>query len=389
MNGDRMQKKKFLIVAHNIRFLVQFVMNDMKILQDMGYEVHCAVNYKDDHVIDGAFQTLERAGIIIHQIDCARSPLHILQNGKALRQLVKLIKQEGYAGLHCHTPIGGVLGRIGGKLGGVEKILYTGHGFHFYKGSSLASWLLYFPVEWICSFMTDVIITINHEDYNFALQHMHAGKAVCIPGVGVDLNRFCPAEDRRHEIRQRIRRELGIPQDAVMLLSVGEVNDNKNHRVIMEALKRLNRKDIFYVICGKGPLEESHKSYCRECGLTNRVIFAGFQDEIEDFYRAADMNLFPSKREGLGLAAVEGMACGTPLIASDTRGSREYCIDGKNSLVCSWQSADEFTSAISRLLLDDKYAKNIATQGVQMARKFGLNIANGIMQKVYQDALHF
>lgn len=384
-----MRKQKFLIVAHNIRFVVQFVRNDISLLQNMGYEVHCAVNYREDHVIDNAYETLEKLGVIIHQIDCARSPLHIFQNMKALRQLVKLIKQEKYAGLHCHTPIGGVLGRIGGKLGGVRKIFYTGHGFHFYKGSSIQSWLLYFPVEWICSFMTDVIITINHEDYNFAMRHMHAKDVACIPGVGVDLNRFSPAEERKSEIRQSIRTMLGVPQDAVMLLSVGEVNDNKNHRVVMEALKQLDCKDIFYVICGRGPLEESHKSYCKECGLADRVIFAGFQNKIEDFYRAADIMIFPSKREGLGLAAVEAMACGTPVIASDTRGSREYCINGINSLLCFKNESPEYADAIDLLLNDHLLYSRLSGEGIKISEKFSVTASVKTRSEIYKNNIHY
>lgn len=378
--------KKILIVAHNIRFIVQFELNDIKLLQNMGYEVHCAANYKEDHVIGNALEIMESANVKVHQIDCDRSPFRLMKNAKALRQLVRLLRAEKYDGVHCHTPMGGVLARLAASRAGVKPVLYTAHGFHFFKGAPLINWLVYFPVEWLCSFMTDTLITINQEDYLFAKKYMHAKTVECIPGVGIDLEKICPGKAEDVQKSNELREKLGLPENAKMLLSVGEVNDNKNHRIVMEAMAKLHDLNLYYVICGRGPLEQEHLARCCELNIQDRVILAGYQENIVNFYRAADVSLFPSKREGLGLAAVEGMACGTPLIASDTRGSREYCVNGENSIVCQWQDVDAFVKAIASMASDDALRKKIGANGIETAKRFDVNVVKKKMQTIYQNA---
>lgn len=94
---------------------------------------------------------------------------------------------------------------------------------------------MYYPAEWLCSFWTDTLITINQEDYDRARRHLHARRMEFVPCVGLDIGRFAGAAADR----AGIRRELGVPEDAFLLISVGEVNRNKNHEIMIRALARI------------------------------------------------------------------------------------------------------------------------------------------------------
>ena len=127
---------------------------------------------------------------------------------------------------------------------------------------------------------------------------------------------------------QQIRRELGIPLDAKVVLSVGEVNKNKNHKVGIEALAKLNDPDVYYVICGRGPLMDAHKELAKELGVGDRVVLTGYRTDVADFYKMADVFLFPSFREGLPVAVMEAMASGLPVVATKIRGSSDLVQQG-------------------------------------------------------------
>ena len=188
-----MEKEKVLIIATVSGFAAQFEMNNIHILQSLGYEVHYAANFYNPHYGKDN-QRLEGTGIICHQVDFARSPFCIKENGKAYRQLKKLMKECTFGIIHCHTPVGGALGRIVGRKYRKDgtKVLYTAHGFHFFQGAPLWNWLLYFPIEWLLAKDTDVLITINEEDYRRAKKYLAAKNRSIekVQGVGIDIEEY-------------------------------------------------------------------------------------------------------------------------------------------------------------------------------------------------------
>ena len=184
-------------------------------------------------------------GVKIKSVPISRNPF-APANLTAYKEIAELIKQENIDYIHCNTPVGGLLGRLVGKKCKVKKVIYQAHGFHFYKGAPLWNWLLYYPVEkWLARY-TDALITINRDDYALAKRKMklrNGGKVYYVPGVGVDSHKFGNATiDRAGK-----RRELGIPEDAVLLLSVGELNNNKNHETVIRAISDM---DVYYMIAG-------------------------------------------------------------------------------------------------------------------------------------------
>ena len=286
-------------------------------------------------------------GCNVYSIGFSRFPFSY-QNIKAIKKLKNLVTENRYDIVHCHTPVAGACTRIACKSlrkDGI-KVFYTAHGFHFYKSAPLINWLIYYPVEKICAHFTDVLITINQEDYALARRRIKAKRVEYIPGVGIDTKKFSDCSvDRRGK-----RRELGITEDEFLLISVGELNKNKNHQVVIKALAQLNDPNVHYMIAGRGPEEETLRILSQELGVNNQVHLLGYREDIPELFHSADVNIFPSIREGFGLAAIEGLAAGLPLICSDNRGTREYAVDGVNAVVCRKQTPEEYKKAIETVI---------------------------------------
>ena len=282
--------KKILIVTTIGGFLQQFEMNDIKLLLDQGYEIHYASNF-DNPVYELDKKALEDMGIILHPICIRKSPVHMLQNMKALKRLCGIIKSHQIDVIHCHNPIGGVLARLAALFCGKKKIyvIYTAHGFHFYKGAPKANWMLFFPVEYLLAKLTDCLVTINREDYLRAKSFKTLkGKTVFqIPGVGVNIAKYADVP----ESKETIREELGIPKEAFYLLSVGELNHNKNHEVILRAIAQITDREIYYYICDRLK-EEGYHQY-----EISNFAKPGFESKHNIIYWKAEEYL------GLGLAA--------------------------------------------------------------------------------------
>lgn len=304
-----------------------------------------------------------------------------LNNIKAFFSLRKIIKREKFDIIHCHTPSGGVLARlaaIGTKKKG-SRVIYTAHGFHFFKGAPLLNWLIYFPVEWFCSFFTDTLITINQEDYAFAKKHMHAKQIEYIHGVGVDIDKYKTIEvDRTQK-----RKELGIPENSVAVLSVGELNDNKNHETVLRAIAKIDRKDIVYLICGKGDKKEYLENLAKELGMEKRLILAGFRTDVAEIYKCCDIFAFPSKREGLGLAALEAMASGLPVVGSNVHGIPDYLIDNETGFKCRPLDIDDFAEKIISLSNDRELRDRIGLNNKDFVKKFSLENSLCEMGNIY------
>lgn len=375
--------KHALIITTIGGFLPQFEMNDVKILQENGYTVHYASNFKNP-VYDIDEKKLQEMGLVLHHIDICKSPFHVIKNAGACLKLRKIIKKEQIRLVHCHNPMGGVLGRLAALLCRRKVcVIYTAHGFHFYKGAPKKNWLLYGTAERLLAHCTDRLITINHEDYENAKRFglRRGGKVEYIPGVGVDIAKFRKIE----ELRPGKRRELGLPEGAFHVVSVGELNENKNHKAVIRAIARLGGNDIYYSICGSGPLEIQLQEEIKALGLQQRVRLLGYRTDVAEVLQSADCFAFPSKREGLGIAAIEALACEVPMIAADNRGTREYVRDGGNGIVCDADSEQDFANAICRLKESVSLRRQLAEGCRQTAERFSIEATDKIMRRIYGE----
>lgn len=349
----------------------------IEMLVNHGHQVDLACN-DANWPIDAFYENL---GCEFHHIDFSRNPLSP-DNIKAFRQLKKVVTKGNYDIVHCHTPNAAVITRLvcrrlRRKTG--LKVFYTAHGFHFYKGAPLLNWLVFYPIEKLCSRFTDKLITINKEDFEIAQSKFKAGLTYYVPGVGIDLSRF---ENVQVDYAAK-RQEIGVPEDAFLVLSVGELNDNKNHQVVINAIAKLQNPRVHYAIAGVGDKKGELTRLAHSLGVSEQLHLLGFRKDIPQLNSSADVFCFPSIREGLGLAAVEALACGVPVIAAENRGTRSFIENGENGFMCPHNTADEFVAALSELINDSQARTVMASSCAATVTKFSVANVLARMHDVY------
>ena len=324
--------KNVLMLASVASMIGQFNMPNIQLMKEAGYQVHVACNFKEGNTCDRQQiqelkDVLQEQGVFWHQWDCPRRISPAGRCIRAYRQLWELTERYHFAWVHCHSPIGGAIARVAAHRRKIA-VIYTAHGFHFYKGAPLGNWLLYYPVEKLLAYWTDVLVTVNPEDYQFARRRLKAGKVCYIPGIGIDVGKFQAQSGKGMQVAQGAARKAfckkyQIPEDAVLLLSVGELSRRKNHQAVISALAQIDRADIYYLICGQGALQETLMRNAQALGVLERVRMLGFQKDVALLYQNADIFVFPSLQEGMPAALMEAMAAGMPCIVSDIRGNRD------------------------------------------------------------------
>lgn len=364
----------------------QFNMNNILILQELGYKVDVACNFEfgstiTNEKIENLKKVLSEQNIEYFHISVPRGVKNIAEAYKAYKHLKELVEKNKYDLVHCHSPIGGVIARLACRKNRKRglKLIYTAHGFHFFKGGPFINWIFY-PIEKILANYTDVLITINHEDYNRAKKSFKAKKIEYIPGIGVDTKYF----QRIVIDKDEIRKNLGIPKEAIMLFSVGELCRRKNHETTIRALAKTNNKNLYYVICGKGELQPYLKKLCNEIGIENRVLFLGFRTDIPELCKVSDIYIFPSIREGLGLAAIEGMSVGLPLISSNINGIKDYTEHGKTGYCLQPFDVNGFANAMNELAESFELRKKIGKHNQEVVKKFDIENVNKAMYEIYK-----
>lgn len=375
--------KKVLIVTHVSGFVPQFEMNNVRYLQNKGCQVHYAANFNAvsyGHDND----RLKGTGVICHHIPFVRSPFRA-QNLSIYKKLKRLVDQEEFQLIHCHTPMGGVMARLAAKSARKKgtRVIYTAHGFHFFRGASWPNWLFYYPVERLLSRLTDVQITINEEDYERA-RHFHAGRVVRIPGVGVDTARL---SSKTVEDRKQLRCSLGARPEDVVLLSVGECIPRKNHEIILQALQQLPKTRILYLICGQGELKERLESRAKELKVDGQVRFLGYREDVARIYEAADIFVFPSLQEGLSVALMEAMGKGLPAVASRIRGNTDLIQEGQGGFLVEPKDVGGFAAKIRDLIKSPDLRTQMGQYNRQAVKAFDQEKTNEIMAEEYDKEL--
>jgi len=370
---------KVLFVATVVqKHIMEFHVPYLKMFKEHGWETAVAARNDYDNPADCHIPYCDH----YYDIPFERSPFKS-GNIKAYKELKKVIDEGHYDIVHCHTPVGAALTRLAAEDARKKgtKVFYTAHGFHFYDGAPLVNWLTYYPVEKYLARKTDVLITINKEDYNRA-KKFKAGKVVYVSGVGIDLSKF----KSKPYIRGQKRQELGFKEDDFLLLSVGELIERKNHRVVLEALAKLKKEPIYdhlyYLICGIGVLEDELKKLADDLGISDHVKFLGYRRDISDICNAVDVFVFMSYQEGLPVALMEAMACGLPVICSKIRGNTDLVDDGDNG-VFAVNNPDDVAMKIKKLGSIDQFRRTLADSAENSIKKFDLNEVEKQMAHIY------
>ena len=376
--------KKALIVASTAGFVKAFLMHDMELLKKKGFEVHCATNANGMIMFDPETFFLEN-NIVFHQIDFSTSSPFSKATITAAEQLKKVLKDNVFSFVHCHTPIVGAIVRFLCKSKRKHgcKVVYTTHGLAYPKGSDLKSKIIYGSTEAICSRWCDAIITINWEDYNTVKKYW-CKHVYHINGVGVDTSKYHAVEINRDAYRASI----GVSPDKTMVLSVGELSKRKNQQIIIRALAQLNKEQYVFIICGKGMSGKgTYDELVRlsdELGVSTKLL--GFRRDIPEITNCADIVVMPSLREGLGLAGVQALASGVPVIGSRVQGIMDYVVDGKTGFLCNPNSSIDFANRIKELT-DPEERTKMRKDCIEKAEEFSIVVSYSQMEKIYQEVL--
>ena len=378
--------------AHTAYMLTQFNIDNIKILQDLGYTVDAACCWQDDdsalspEAMADRRKRLDDLGCRVIETASLRKIFNISELRKAYKQLKSEVETNRYEIVHTQSPIGGVICRLAcrraHKLYGT-KVIYAAHGFHFFTGAPLKNWIIFYNVEKYCSRFTDMLITINQEDYSRA-RNFHAKEAVYVPGAGVDTHKFVASEGAR----EKIRTELGIDNDTMVLLAVGELIPRKNHIEVLEAIKLMKDKGdcpkLKFLIAGRGKIGQELQAKITELGLENEVMMLGFRRDVADVFAASDIYVFPSHQEGLPVALMEAMSVGMPVVCSKIRGNTDLIEEGVGGYLFDSKDANTLVAALERIMRDTSESRvAMGEHNIQVMKNFDKDRVNAVMRDLY------
>ena len=372
---------KILFISNISSIITTFVTASIAAAHSLNMDFYQAANWQDAD--PSQIATDEKAyEIKIKSVPISRNPL-AKTNFTAYKELVAFIKQENIDYIHCNTPTGGILGRLAGKKCKVKKVIYQAHGFHFYKGAPKINWLVYYPVEKWLALYTDALITINSEDFELAkakLRLRKNGKVYYVPGVGIDTSQYNLSEKSREEKR----RELGLGEDDVALISMGDLIERKNYATAIRSIAETNDPKLQYFICGKGSEEENLRALAESLGITKQIHFLGFRSDIKELLVAADIFLFTTKQEGLPRSMMEAMASGLPCIASKIRGNTDLLDGTEGGFLCETTDTAAYAEKLKLLANDKALRKAMGENNLIAIQKFNTETVNEELRKVYE-----
>lgn len=373
-----MAKKKILFVAHMDSHIANFHLPYLKWFQDNGYETHVASN-------DLEKTTELKYTDFKHQIPFERSPFTI-KKIKVYREFKKLINEHNFEIIHAHTPMGGLITRLAYRKKN-NPVFYTAHGFHFLKGGSIKSWLLFYPIEKYLSKLTKELITINEEDYLLAKKKFSKkANITLINGVGVNANDY----KKTSLIEQnKLKEELSLKDSDIILTYIGEHTKGKNHQFLINAMKVLtiNYPNLKLLLLGYGKELENNKKLINKLNLNNNIKILGFRNDINNVLSITNILTSSSNREGLAKALLEGLVSGKPMIVSDVRGNRELVQENYNGFKYQLNDQEEFITKLTIMLEDKKLLNEFSENSFEKSKDYLIETVLEEMTNLYKKYL--
>lgn len=370
------QDKTIAVVATLDDMIERFMPPHIKYMLDNGAKkVDCYCKKTD--FICSELESLPNVQII--DVSFTRSPFTI-KNFKGFKQLKKYFKNTHYDMVDCLQPVGGVMGRMIAKKYKIP-CLYTAHGFHFFKGNSKLKNFLFRTIEKHFAKSTDVLVTINDEDYEAALK-FKAKKVYKINGIGVDLTKY---KENKDLDKSKFRASLGILDKDYVITSVGELNENKNTLRLIGVLSKIENKNIKYLVCGQGPLKSKYEEEIKKYHLEDRVKMLGFRKDIPDILTITDLYIMPSYREGLSKSMMEAMCYGLPVVASKIRGNTDLMGNNEGGILCNPADNDAFVQAIEKIYNDKELQKSMGKRNKEFIKNFDIKVVLKQMEDIYKE----
>lgn len=369
--------KKVLFVATITKHFFYFHQPCFKYFRDKGFEVSTASS--GDEPLDCVDKRYE--------IDFRRSPFDS-ENRRAYKQLKRIIDEGDFDLIHCHTPVGGVLTRFAAMKArkGKTKVIYTAHGFHFYKGASLLNWCVYYPVELLFSYFTDCLITINDEDFMFAKKHLKAKDTRLINGVGYDTDRFFAITNEK---KSELRAAHGYNESDRLLVYVAELNANKNQSLLIKAMKLIKdqRNDVRLLLIGPDNIEGVYQQIAESEGVSDCIEFLGAITDTSEYVQMSDLCTVSSLREGLPVNVMEALSCGLPTVAADNRGHRALVHNDLNGFVVDPRDTKAFADRVLTLLNDEELYGRMSAAAIENIKPYSKECVIRQLGVIYSEMM--
>ena len=335
---------KIVFVASVYIHIKSFHIPYIKYLQSRGHEVYVMAASDEEIKKD-----LTDLGCTCIDIPFSRSPFK-RDNLTAFKDLKNYFSSQEFDLVHVHTPVASLLTRLAFQHSKRGNIMYTAHGFHFFKGAPFINWIIYYPLERFVAPFTDEIITINKEDYKRALKMGYKKNSVhYVHGVGVDEIHVLDNSNEKKEIKKK----LGISEDAIVISYIAEINKNKNHIFLLRNWNLIKEKSpsTTLLLIGEGELRSDIENYIKNNQL-NDVYVLGYRSDVNKLLSITDVVSLLSHREGLPKSIMEAMVTSIPCIVSDTRGLRDLVADGESGYVVNHNNDEKLVSSFVSLLND-------------------------------------
>lgn len=384
--------KKAIFIATVDVHIKTFHLPYLKMLHENNYVVHVATNGQEK------FPNCDKK----HTIAIKRTPFSF-SNLKTIRQLRKILEEEHFDIIHCHTPMGGVVARLAAKSFNKSqskkklkrtRVIYTAHGFHFYRGAPLLNWLLFYPVEKYLSKHTDTLITINQEDFNLATKKFkrHCGNIEYIPGVGIDPKKFDfkMSSFEKHNLRK----SLDLKNDDFVMIFPARLDKNKNQEFLISLMPELTKKhsNIHLILAGRDELSGKCQRLTKSLHIDKNVHFTGHRNDIPQLLAISDLAVSSSRREGFPMNIAEELYSKLPVVAIKCRGASELIKDGVNGFLIKPYEKQDFINSVEKIYstssnrtnFRQKYLDNFSLNSVMQdyCRVYSeVNIDNRIVAK--------
>jgi len=436
--------KKVLFVATVDSHIRHFHIPYLKYFKDRGYEVHVATS--DDE--KEQFKNCDYK----HKISFERSPFKI-NNLKAINQMFELYKKEQFDIIHCHTPMGSVvarlafrkykrnLTRLNRKIGQQNEatennfphptshisplIIYTAHGFHFYKGAPILYWLIYYPMEKWLSKYTDKLVLINKEDFEIAKNKFKAKKTYRINGIGVDAEKFnfYMSDEEKKKLKKElssIKDGFNINQADTVITYVAELINRKNQVLLIEIIKsiieeqannnqtnntynKVNNKttakisdnsnnqdnikpqNIKVLLVGEGINKDYYQKLIDKYNLNANILLTGYRNDVPKIFKISDICISCAKQEGLPVNLIEGCMSGLPILATNCRGNNEVVIDNKNGYLVDINNKEKFKNKLIKLISNKSIRERLGKSALEESKKYKLSKVMDEMKKIYEE----
>lgn len=368
--------KKVLFTATIDIHILKFHIPYLEYFKNKGYEVHVATDG------DAEIPFCDKK----HRVSFEKS-LFKKNNISAYKELKKIIEKEDFDIIHAHTPMGGMLTRLAAfnsrKSG--TRVIYTAHGFHFYKGAPKLNWILYYPVEKLLSFITDDLITINQEDYNIANRKLKSKNTYFVNGVGIDCNSFNRTMSKEENLQ--LRKRLGLEQDDVVLIYVAEITKEKNQKMLLEVIEKLENNKVKLLLVGSDSTNGEISKLVSQKKIGDRVIILGYRNDVPSLIEISDIYVSASNKEGLPVNIMEAMNMEIPIVATDCRGNKDLILDRENGFLVPINDVDNFVDKIKTVLREKNLVEKMVEKSKERIQKYSLDSVKEEMKKIYEKGM--